>query len=758
MKFNFKKISAIATSVLMTGMTIGSAMAAGIKPSDLGGQGNFAIVYGATAHSLDQVQASNINEALKVDDSSPVTLDGDGDSFKIEKKNTKFNLLNSVNDVYNNNLDDEELTKLLEDVVYKDKAKTEFDVEQTIVLADHEIDIISDRKYNNEEPTFGITIPRSQAVFDYKIDFVDDQPELAKMDDSEISILGKTYYIFKADKEAITLLDSSGSQSIAETERDKKIIVGGKEYTVSVDVYADSKVRFTVNGETTGGLQKAHSEKLSDDSYIVVRDVFYAPKESGISSVDFSIGKGEIYLPKNGDVKVNGDKVDGLKSVYTLINSDKELQDLTLNWAATEKTWLTGAKGYQKMTFPVFEGAEYIFDGMTTSSDYDEFEILSGDDHLEYRTEIQNGELRLPVLYLNTAGTQIAGNGEYDKSILVVSGDDGVLKKETYTIDLGASLDTDNYFVVSYIDGDDGYTFAYEVDTIDDEDGVVLKGLTGESDVKLKTGRTIDREDLTFEATAYDESAGTATIVVTCSTGEVYDDVIVAKSNLVVSIPVAAGGTTSEDIALYEQEKVGGNLGDRLFEVTADVKEDEGIHVGSIDTATNIFNSKMYETATDDVYVAYVNSEIATPMELDKSKDLNEFVVKYSGEETYGNLYVAQAGVATSSGGSTGAMIFKDTESSAYAGKNLVIVGGSCVNSAAAKVLGVASDRGVPGCYADTGLSAGQFLIKKGALNGKTAIVVAGYEADDTVKAVQLLINKGVQEGKYNSATSEIVA
>jgi len=146
-------------------------------------------------------------------------------------------------------------------------------------------------------------------------------------------------------------------------------------------------------------------------------------------------------------------------------------------------------------------------------------------------------------------------------------------------------------------------------------------------------------------------------------------------------------------------------------------------------------------------------------MELDESDDLHTFVVKYSGEETYGNLYVAQEGVAQSSegdNGNNGLMIFRDTEASSYAGKNLVIVGGSCVNSAAASALGVPSDRGTPGCYADTGLAAGQFLITKKSIDGgKFAVVVAGYEADDTVKAAQLFIEEGIAEGKYSTITSE---
>jgi hypothetical protein len=89
----------------------------------------------------------------------------------------------------------------------------------------------------------------------------------------------------------------------------------------------------------------------------------------------------------------------------------------------------------------------------------------------------------------------------------------------------------------------------------------------------------------------------------------------------------------------------------------------------------------------------------------------------------------------------------------------LIIVGGSCINSAAASVLG--------GAYcgaaftAKTGVGSGQFLIKSvsGAYTtGKIALVVAGYESADTVNAVQYLINKKPDTSKNYKGTSATVA
>ncbi len=87
--------------------------------------------------------------------------------------------------------------------------------------------------------------------------------------------------------------------------------------------------------------------------------------------------------------------------------------------------------------------------------------------------------------------------------------------------------------------------------------------------------------------------------------------------------------------------------------------------------------------------------------------------------------------------------------------KNLVIVGGSCINSAAATVLGGAYCG--PAFTEATGVGTGQFMIK-GVMDtfttGKLALVVAGYEAADTVNAATYLTKKTVDTSETYTGTS----
>lgn len=115
------------------------------------------------------------------------------------------------------------------------------------------------------------------------------------------------------------------------------------------------------------------------------------------------------------------------------------------------------------------------------------------------------------------------------------------------------------------------------------------------------------------------------------------------------------------------------------------------------------------------------------------------------------DVYIAESS-ATVTGGSTttggsGTLVgvpITDSEISSASGQNLIVVGGSCINSVAADLLDSAS----PLCGADftsvTGVSSGQFLIETFARDGGTvATLVAGYNAGDTKNAATYLRTLG---------------
>ena len=140
----------------------------------------------------------------------------------------------------------------------------------------------------------------------------------------------------------------------------------------------------------------------------------------------------------------------------------------------------------------------------------------------------------------------------------------------------------------------------------------------------------------------------------------------------------------------------------------------------------------------------------------DDGADENDYSVEYYGAEVTADVQVVAGGDISSTSG-LGNVLVMDSEVSSVSDKNLVIVGGSCINSAAATALGVSERTCGAAFTAATGVSAGQFLIKGVAdafSTGKLALVVAGYEADDTTNAATYLTNQPVDTGMSYVGTS----
>lgn len=129
-------------------------------------------------------------------------------------------------------------------------------------------------------------------------------------------------------------------------------------------------------------------------------------------------------------------------------------------------------------------------------------------------------------------------------------------------------------------------------------------------------------------------------------------------------------------------------------------------------------------------------------------------VISYPSEQVYANVYMTDANAVVTPGGGSAPTgpgtltIVDDSDLSSVADKNLIVVGGSCINKAAAKIIANSED---PICGADftlkTGVGASQYIIKTVASPynaDKIAILVAGYEAVDTMSAVAKLLDRTV--------------
>jgi hypothetical protein len=139
--------------------------------------------------------------------------------------------------------------------------------------------------------------------------------------------------------------------------------------------------------------------------------------------------------------------------------------------------------------------------------------------------------------------------------------------------------------------------------------------------------------------------------------------------------------------------------------------------------------------------------------------------ISYPASQVYAKVYVGEKASAISSTPSSGpvssynGVVVTDKEVSGQSSKNLIIVGGSCINSAAATLVG-GSLCGT-GWTDKTGVGVGQFLVKGYAtstLTSKLALLVAGYEEADTTNAATYLRTQTVDTSKGYKGTSSTSA
>jgi hypothetical protein len=287
------------------------------------------------------------------------------------------------------------------------------------------------------------------------------------------------------------------------------------------------------------------------------------------------------------------------------------------------------------------------------------------------------------------------------------------------------------------------------------------------TDVKtgVDAGDSVDIGEVELTMGAINVDLETATI--TNATANTRFDRLYSVEGLEVYLPVNSATLTGNGIINLTAGPADWNL------TVVEENEDGDIGQGDTIRATIGHNSQtpaqLYvstvwggeagqsEIDDSDIYRDFTYSALATEILFDKGPDQQTLKLIYHGDEVAADVYITSTDVVVSDGGESGVMTVTDSNVASVSGKNLIVVGGSAINSVAAKLLG--------GAYRTeeftsmTGVGAGEFLIQSFDHDGETALLVAGYNAADTTKAATYLINEGVDTtvgNKYtgSSATS----
>jgi len=735
----------------MLGATMAGAFATSY-PAPFSSQGAVVVV-GANAASTDMVAATSINSNLAgrlVTGIGAVSVEG-GDSYKIEGASDRWNLGEDATIFRGGRITKNDLNELLADGTFRDKDNTDRRYTQTIQLNESlSLSHFSDYDYNREEPTIGFHIANNREVLKYTLNFVS-TPNVNVVSEREIDILGKTYYILSASNTTpnrIELLDSANK--IIVTEGESK--TAGK-YVIELGSVSNDKARLVINGEQTTALAKGATYKLSDGSYVGIIDVVQANRERDAHKVELAIGSGKMTLTNGQSLRLN-DRED-VREIISIVDftSAGNLNSLGFVWKTDREAFLTENSS---LTLPQFASLKLQVGAVNFPKAEKTRIETNGADKVRLVVPIKDGTYNLDLAYANQTHRHL---GSYTG--LGRDGHNRLVIEEGNTLSYNESAN-DRLFIVSWSSSTESETYILNarLNKVDDRDTVTVRNeITGEEFCKDLTSGTcrVGRTDLTVSGV----NATTANRIVTFRTTSADSsfNTIYTAEGLRIVIPERGPGQVNGfgpfNLTFTEENRDGKIGSGSSFTTTLGISTINNENRTDV-TATNPIQ-QMQKVPNEDEEISYIESELATKVNFRKpSAGQNSIVVTYHGSEVSADVFVTAATASAVS--EVGTMIATDAETAKISGKNLIVIGGSAVNSVAASLLGGAFREGA--FTTATGVGPGQFLIQSFAREGKVALLVAGYEATDTTRATTYLMNNAVNTavGAKEIRSSTIVA
>jgi hypothetical protein len=816
MKTILRKAIAVGTSVLLAGLSVGMAAAANYPSPFL--DGNVAIVHGTGegVSLLDQTQAYNINLDLTsrggtTSGGSGASVTG-GDSVQIVKGSTRINLGDNVTTVWTAAVTDNDLSELLADGTYTNDENTEYAFTQKINFGSSlQFAQFSDSDYADKAASLAFKLSGSTKVLNYTLDFTTNAEsdsvsgDLADIETTDLTLLGKTYYVLDAsnstDGADLTLLDAASTTTLAEGET-TALTVGSKTYNVAINFIGSSTVKLDIDGEVTNTLSATSTQKLSDGSYVGVKEINTQDYAGGSKTVEFSIGAGKLKLANGSNIELNDVSIDDLTTIIWYSAgasaSKEKIDKIRIDWTLEDEAYITPDT---ELLMPGFEAVkitmgELVFPAQEiTKVDY------SGDDVIELETTILDGDVTIPLFKGSTTTGNITLIGKAtDERLLTDEDGTGALTyaaqsgfNEGFVASWNNSKEAESYYLSASVSRD-STTAKTNRTTIKNK----VTGVNVCDDLIATDTCTIGNVVLTVDSVDYTSSSN-RNAVFSINTGGTFNRLYTAEG-LTVYLPYG-NATTNTTLAnspamgqislnltdanmksngysveyytlSFQEEDKDGTLGaGSTFNVTIDGTGSSTVRL-HVDNVYGAGSSSETERSSEINQFA-VASELATIIRHDKTNSNQYFTaIEYHGEEVSADVFLTTPDASVSSGSSgtdvasIGNVVYKDSEKASWETMNVIVVGGSCINSAAAEALGVATGTCASAFTDATGVGSGQFLIQTvgdAFTTGRVALVVAGYNKEDTAAAGTYLTTQTVDTSagmKYlgtSSTSAELI-
>lgn len=682
----FKKATTRIFSIFLMGMMLFSFATAGVYPDHFidNGKANVAIVIGANAAPADNVVASNIAAGLSsaIVPESLTTLTG---AIGVAEDEVVLgNRINATGSKIEQTLTDGKIESLLDKKIsWNDGSGTsDYDVHEEIVI-NGDMTILTSL---DDEELDGVALSNNKAL-EYRYVF-DDAINTSALNAGEgdtlyLTILGEKYEVSQLSTDSITVVTSDEvSLSIGES-----ITVDGKTFTVN-DIFKD---KAQINGEI---ISEGSTETVGGFD-VKVDTVGYHSYAIENSKVILKIGKDLSKTYSDGEEYIGEDEDEPLW-VWTISNPTVDgghigvRYNVNINDADDEEAGDTIKYVNDSYVMPN-NFAEVKLEGLT-DVDYEDvtIEFAEKDLYNSLDSATANEDAKVIVISAETTSSILVGDEETDE-IYIYYAKNG---SETNTGSANGAVE------VFYRDHDGDNTPTNKVRFELQEDLNVSNELARTNIATIEVGDTTMDVDVTV-------AGGIMTLS--------FENPDAADIDLTIG-----GDAIAQDAGTLER------LG-----ATAEDADNNDIVVNGTDVSHK-------EESIMDYYGTIIGRDDSSGVEGNADED--EVTLSIPSDKVYAEVSVKAGGAVVTTEEDAGVLIVRDNAIDSVAGKNLIVIGGSCINSLSESLLGGKF------CGTEftskTGVSSGKALIQTfSRSNGTVATIVAGFTAEDTTRGVDKLMN-----------------
>jgi hypothetical protein len=624
---------------------------------------------------------------------------------------------------------------------------------------------------------------------------VDSSANMEDIENEVISLFGKDYTIVQAvngTTRYLTLMGGSQKSSLVEGE-ELTYTVNDVEYTVqlqSVATYSSvDKVKFVVNGELTGALADGGTDKLEDGTVIGVTDITYQNYAGGIHSAEFFLGADKIKLQDGASLEVNDETIEEavVNFTYTTPSGDFYLDAFEINMTADDDFYLAAG---EKLSENVdLDEPEVLFTNNWDMEFYGLADVESsavtfntkGSD-TKYDLIFSNNEgqeITMPLVFANTTGQYF---GEKTGRELVFNKTAGISRYQYFVLNTADPTTVTNdakSYVLQYTGADKCAT--------DTNPKVKFKNIgSGETIERTCTTAGVFDIKLGGKTFAFDAdgankngeinfTGGTDNAVIAPATGTSgnFSSTGIVAYNITVGWGLKLRTANNGLLRLFDpyRNESRGHVGGARTNGSTDrsaailfvgLQTDDDNRKDDLTTDENLTFVFTYAASTDETNAAITSN---TPAFWVSDPDENTITQGYTLYGTWakqtapsgssrtielsipetqakGEVYITSGATASSS--SAGGVMTSvevvdatklDSEVADAMAQNLIVVGGPCVNTVAAELLGNPVD-------CTEGFTPGKARVKLFENGESVAMLVAGYSGADTRLAGKVIAQR----------------